>query len=150
MNILEIKEILPHRYPFLLVDKILEIEIPKRIVGLKNVSINEPFFTGHFPDFPIFPGVLMLEAIAQVGGILVLKTLKVDKKDYVVLYSGVEKAKFKKPVFPGDTMIIEVNLLSLRLNFAKMEGVIKVNNEIRATATIYASAIEKNKFLKNV
>jgi 3-hydroxyacyl-[acyl-carrier-protein] dehydratase len=150
MNILEIKEILPHRYPFLLVDKILEIEIPKRIVGLKNVSINEPFFTGHFPDFPIFPGVLMLEAIAQVGGILVLKTLKVDRKDYVVLYSGVEKAKFKKPVFPGDTMIIEVNLLSLRLNFAKMEGVIKVNNEIRATATIYASAIEKNKFLKNV
>ena len=150
MNILEIKEILPHRYPFLLVDKILEIEIPKRIVGLKNVSINEPFFTGHFPDFPIFPGVLMLEAIAQVGGILVLKTLKVDKKDYVVLYSGVEKAKFKKPVFPGDTMIIEVNLLSIRLNFAKMEGVIKVNNEIRATATIYASAIEKNKFLKNV
>src|SRR5215510_14668406 len=102
LDINEIKEILPHRFPFLLVDRIVELE-PERIVGLKSVTVNEPFFQGHFPDFPVMPGVLIVEAMAQTAGVLVLKSIA-DRDNKLVLLVAVENARFRKPVVPGDTL----------------------------------------------
>src|SRR5216683_7620043 len=109
MDAVAIRGILPHRYPFLLVDAILELE-PDRIVGIKNVTINEPFFNGHFPDFPVMPGVLIVEAMAQVAGVLVLSQIP-DRKNKLVLLAGVDGAKFRRPVRPGDQLRIEMKML---------------------------------------
>jgi len=140
MDIQEIMKILPHRYPILLVDKILEIEEGKRIVGLKNVSINEPVFQGHFPGFPLFPGVYILEALAQTGGILMIKSLNLEIGKYAIVFAGVDEARFKKPVYPGDQLILELEVISLKKTLSKMKGVAKVDGEVVAEAILLAAA----------
>jgi len=140
MEILEIMEILPHRYPLLLVDRILEFEEGKRIVGLKNVSINEPYFQGHFPGFPLFPGIYVLEALAQVGGVLMIKSLGLEIGKYAVVFAGIDGARFKRPVFPGDSLILELEAVSLKKKLSKMVGVARVDGQTVAEATLYAAA----------
>lgn len=140
MDIMEIREIIPHRYPLLLVDKILEYEEGKRIVGLKNVTVNEPFFQGHFPEFPLFPGVYVLEAMAQVGGILMIKSLKLEIGKYAVVFAGIDGARFKKPVFPGDQLIMELEVISLKRALSKMKGTARVDGQVVAEAVLYAAS----------
>src|ERR1700736_6079176 len=120
LDINEIRAILPHRYPFLLVDRIVEME-PERIVGIKNVTLNEPFFTGHFPDFPVMPGVLIVEAMAQTAGVLVLKSIP-DRERKLVLLVSIEYAKFRRPVVPGDQLRMELQMLKRKVSVAKMSG----------------------------
>ena len=129
MNCQEIQAILPHRYPFLLVDRIVEFEAGRRIVGIKNVTVNEPFFPGHFPGQPVMPGVLQLEAMAQVGAVLALKCVEGPGKPIVYL-AGVDKAKFRKPVFPGDQLRIEVEVLKNKAAFWKMQGKTYVDSHV--------------------
>ncbi|MFP3159768.1 MAG: 3-hydroxyacyl-ACP dehydratase FabZ, partial [Hydrogenobaculum sp.] len=142
MDVLEIMKIIPHRYPLLLVDKILEMELGKRIVGLKNVSMNEPFFQGHFPGYPLMPGVYMLEAMAQVGGILMIKSLGLEIGKYAVVFAGIDEARFKRPVYPGDQLIMELETISLKKTISKMKGVATVNNQVVAEAILMAAARE--------
>ena len=118
---IEIQAILPHRYPFLLVDRVIELEINEKAVGVKNVSINEPFFQGHFPGRPIFPGVLILEALAQLGGILAIRSAPGNAPPVVYL-TGIDKAKFRKPIIPGDQLRLQVTVVKRRPPFWKMEG----------------------------
>ncbi len=132
MDIQAIREILPHRYPMLLVDRIEELEAD-RIVGIKNVTVNEPFFNGHFPDYPVMPGVLIVEAMAQVAGVLVLSQIP-DRKNKLVLLAGVDGAKFRKPVRPGDQLRIEMKLSKRKTNMAKMSGTASVDGVIVAEA----------------
>jgi 3-hydroxyacyl-[acyl-carrier-protein] dehydratase len=148
MDILEIMQVLPHRYPLLLVDRILEMELGKRIVGLKNVSINEPYFQGHFPGFPLMPGVYILEALAQVGGVLMVKSLKLEIGKYAVVFAGIDDARFKRPVYPGDQLILEVDVVSLKKSLSKMKGTAKVDNQVVAEAILYASARELTQLKK--
>jgi len=142
MDILEIMQVLPHRYPLLLVDRIWEIELGKRIVGLKNVSINEPYFQGHFPGFPLMPGVYILEALAQVGGILMIKSLGLEVGKYAVVFAGIDDARFKRPVYPGDQLILELEVITLKKSLSKMKGTAKVDDQVVAEAILYASARE--------
>lgn len=138
MSILDIKaiqEILPHRYPFLLVDKIIELEPKVRIVGVKQVTINEPFFQGHFPGAPVMPGVLQIEALAQVGAILALREFE-DRDKKIPFFSGIENARFRRPVVPGDTLILEVTALRIGSKVQKMRGEAKVDGQICAEAEI--------------
>jgi 3-hydroxyacyl-[acyl-carrier-protein] dehydratase len=132
MDIDAIREILPHRYPFLLVDRIEELE-PERVVGIKNVTINEPFFTGHFPDYPVMPGVLIIEAMAQVAGVLVLNDMP-DRKNKLVLLAAVDGAKFRKPVRPGDQLRIEMKVGRRKATMAKMFGTATVDGVLVAEA----------------
>ena len=132
MDIQAIREILPHRYPMLLVDGIEELEAD-RIVGIKNVTVNEPFFDGHFPDYPVMPGVLIVEAMAQVAGVLVLSQIP-DRKNKLVLLAGVDGAKFRKPVRPGDQLRIEMKLSKRKTTMAKMSGTASVDGVIVAEA----------------
>ena len=118
LDIQEIEKLLPHRYPFLLVDRILELE-DMRVVGIKNVTINEPHFTGHFPGYPVMPGVLIIEAMAQVAGVMVLSRIP-DREKKLVFLATIEEAKFRKPVNPGDQLRLEVNILRLKPSVAKM------------------------------
>jgi 3-hydroxyacyl-[acyl-carrier-protein] dehydratase len=148
MDILEIMQVLPHRYPLLLVDRILEMEPGKRIVGLKNVSINEPYFQGHFPGFPLMPGVYILEALAQVGGILMIKSLGLEVGKYAVVFAGIDDARFKKPVYPGDQLILELEVITLKKSLSKMKGTAKVDNQVVAEAILYASARELSQLKK--
>ena len=134
----DIMKVLPHRYPFLLVDRILEIEEKKRIVGLKNVTINEPFFQGHFPGHPIMPGVLIIEAMAQVGGMLLLGSLP-DPDTKVVYFMSLDNVKFRRPVKPGDQLRFEVDVVQLRGSVCKMHGVGKVDGEIVVEADMAAT-----------
>jgi len=138
----EIMELLPHRYPFLLVDRIVEIDLWKRIVGIKNVTINEPFFVGHFPEHPVMPGVLLIESIAQVGGILVLKSLGGERR--MAYFAGIENAKFKRPVVPGDQLRIEVEIIAHKGPVWKMRGEVKVDDVVVAKAEVTASIIENS------
>jgi len=142
MDILEIMQVLPHRYPLLLVDRILEMEPGKRIVGLKNVSINEPYFQGHFPGFPLMPGVYILEALAQVGGILMIKSLNLEIGKYAIVFAGIDDARFKRPVYPGDQLILELEVITLKKSLSKMKGTAKVDDQVVAEAILYASARE--------
>ncbi len=140
MDILEIMEILPHRYPLLLVDRIVEYEEGRRIVGIKNVSMNEPVFQGHFPGFPLFPGVYILEAMAQVGGILMIKSLNLEIGKYAIVFAGIDDARFKRPVFPGDQLVMELEVVSLKRTLSKMKGVATVDGQLVAQATLYAAS----------
>lgn len=130
-----IQEILPHRYPFLLVDKIIELEPAKRIVGIKQVTINEPFFQGHFPGMPVMPGVLQIEALAQVGAILALREFE-DRETKVPLFSGIENARFRRPVVPGDTLVLEVIALRTGRKVQKMRGIATVDGNVTAETEI--------------
>lgn len=135
MDITEIMRILPHRYPFLLIDRVVEMERKQRIVAIKNVTINEPFFQGHFPDFPIMPGVLMVEAMAQTGGALLLTEIE-DRDEKLMVFTGIEQARFRRPVTPGDQLRIEVNVVNWRTRMVKMAGVITVDGKVVCDATI--------------
>lgn len=130
-----IQEILPHRFPFLLVDKIIELEPRTRIVGVKQVTINEHFFQGHFPEAPVMPGVLQIEALAQVGAILVLREFE-DRANKIPFFSGIDKARFRRPVVPGDTLTLEVVALRTGSKVQKMHGIAKVDGQITAEAEI--------------
>ena len=134
LDIVAIQDILPHRYPFLLVDRILELE-ETRIVGLKNVTATEPHFQGHFPDFPVMPGVLIVECMAQTAGVLVLSQIP-DRKNKVVLLTTIEGAKFRKPVIPGDQLRVEMTVISRRASVAKMRGVARVKDVVVAECTV--------------
>ncbi len=138
----EIQTLLPHRYPFLLVDRVKEFEPHKRIVGIKNVTVNEPFFQGHFPGRPIMPGVLLIEAMAQVGGVLVFKSGGTVGKTIMYL-TGVEEAKFRKPVVPGDQLVIEIDVIKKRPPFWKMQGKAFVENEVVCEAVVTAMVMEE-------
>ncbi len=137
MDIQEILAILPHRYPFLLVDRILEIDPGKQIVALKNVSMNEPFFQGHFPKHPIMPGVLIIEAMAQAGAVLAYKSSK-ENEGKLVFFLGIDKAKFRKPVYPGDQLRIEVSVVRERPPFWKLKGMAYVEGTLYAEAELKA------------
>lgn len=144
MDINAIRAILPHRYPMLLVDSIIELEAD-RIVGIKNVTMNEPFFSGHFPDFPVMPGVLIVEAMAQVAGVLVLKQME-DRNSKLVLLASIESAKFRKPVFPGDQLRMEINLIKQKASVAKVYGRAMVNEAVVAEAEILCKLADRPAF----
>jgi 3-hydroxyacyl-[acyl-carrier-protein] dehydratase len=130
-----IQELLPHRYPFLLVDRIIELIPRERIVGIKQVSINEPFFQGHFPGAPVMPGVLVVEALAQVGAVLALREIE-DRDSKLVLFTGIREARFRKPVVPGDTLTLEVTALRIGSRIQRMRGEAKVDGQLVADADI--------------
>lgn len=143
LNINEIMKLLPHRYPMLLVDRILEIaEDGKRITGLKNVSANEQFFQGHFPGAPVMPGVLIVEAMAQCAAVLFLREIE-DRDRKLFLFGGVDKARFRKPVLPGDQLIMECEVLQRRAGTAKVRGVAKVGDVVVAEAELLSVMVER-------
>jgi len=143
-GIQEIIEMLPHRYPFLLIDRILEFESNKRIVGLKNVTINEPFFQGHFPGHPIMPGVLLLEAMAQAGGVLALKSIPPEEvKTKVLYFMSIDKAKFRKPVIPGDQVRFELELIKKRGTIWSFSANAIVDGAVVAQAEMMAMIVDK-------
>ena len=137
LGIEEIMKTLPHRYPFLLVDRILEMEEKKRIVGLKNVTINEPFFQGHFPGHPIMPGVLIIEAMAQVGGILLMGQIE-GYESKVVYFMSLDNVKWRKPVRPGDQLRFELDMIQVRGRICRMKGVATVDGDVVAEAEMAA------------
>lgn len=139
----EIQKVLPHRYPFLLVDRIVELELRKRCVGLKNVTINEPFFAGHFPGHPIMPGVLILEAMAQVGGFLLMRSLDVQADKALLYFTGIDEARFRRPVVPGDQLCLEVECLQLRRQMARVKGVALVDGKLAAEAQLRAVVVDR-------
>ena len=135
MDINAIMRILPHRYPFLLIDRIVEHQPKERIVAIKNVTINEPFFTGHFPGYPIMPGVLVVEAMAQAGGVLLMSAIP-DPDTKLLFFAGIEKARFRQPVVPGDQLRIEVDVKAWRMNAGRMDGKAFVGSKRVAEASI--------------
>jgi 3-hydroxyacyl-[acyl-carrier-protein] dehydratase len=143
LDAVEIQKILPHRYPFLMVDAILEIERLKRIVGIKNVSINEAHFQGHFPGKPVMPAVLMIEAMAQTGGLLLLLEIP-DRDNKLVYFVAVDGARFRRPVVPGDQLRLEMIVKSWRGDFCKLEGKATVNGQLAAEATLMCKMVDRD------
>jgi 3-hydroxyacyl-[acyl-carrier-protein] dehydratase len=145
LDIIDIFRILPHRFPFLLIDRVIEIKRKQRIVAIKNVTINEPFFAGHFPNLPIMPGVLIVEAIAQAGGALLLTEVE-DRSDKLIMFTGIERAKFRRPVVPGDQLRIEVELKSWkarpRMIAVRMEGMVYVGAKRVAEAIVSCQLVD--------
>ena len=141
LDINEIRGILPHRYPFLLVDRIVELEA-ERVVGIKNVTGNEPFFTGHFPDFPVMPGVLIVEAMAQAAGVLVLKSVE-DRANKLVLLVAIENARFRRPVVPGDSLRMEMKVIKRKSTVAKMAGVATVDGQVVAEVEVMCKLADR-------
>ena len=140
LRIAEILKILPHRYPFLLIDRVIEVDGDKRLVAIKNVSINEPFFAGHFPGSPIMPGVLTIEAMAQAGAIMgLLHSKSEDVKDSLVYFMGIDEARFRRPIVPGDQLRIVVNVLRRKATVWNMRGEVWVGEELAAEATLLSS-----------
>jgi beta-hydroxyacyl-ACP dehydratase FabZ len=138
-NIEAIIRCLPHRYPFLLVDRVLELKEDEKIVALKNVTINEPFFQGHFPGTPIMPGVLIVEAMGQAGGVLVASGLAEEKRGSLIYFMGFDKVRFRKPVVPGDQLILELKMLKKRTKVVKMAATASVDNAVVAEAELMAT-----------
>jgi 3-hydroxyacyl-[acyl-carrier-protein] dehydratase len=144
LTITDIMKILPHRYPMLLVDRVLEIDPGKRIVGLKNVTANEQFFQGHFPGAPVMPGVLIVEAMAQCAAVLILRDIP-NREEKLFLFGGVDKARFRKPVVPGDQLRFECEILQRRSNSVKIHGTATVNGELVAEAEMLSVMVERPK-----
>jgi len=143
MDISEVMNLLPHRYPFLMVDKILEIDPGKSLKALKNVTINEPYFQGHFPHRPVMPAVLMMEALAQATGLLAYKTGELKPNDVSVFYfAGIDKARFKRPVGPGDQLILQVDLIKRKRNIWVFKGVATVDGDVAASAELLCAEQE--------
>src|SRR5437667_5435852 len=139
----DILRILPHRYPFLLIDRVIDLERKQRIVAIKNVTINEPFFQGHFPGLPIMPGVLIVEAIAQAGGALLLTEVE-DRDHKLMVFTGIERARFRRPVVPGDQLRIEVEVKSWRIRAVRMEGIVYVGEKKVAEATVTCQLVDRS------
>ncbi len=143
IDINEIKKYIPHRYPFLLVDRIIELEVGKRVVGLKNVTVNEPFFPGHFPHSPVMPGVLIIEALAQAAAVLAFKTEgTVPDENSMVYFASVDNVRFKRPVVPGDQLILEAEIVRTIRNIWKFKAVARVEGEV-ATEAEFMCAIKR-------
>ena len=143
LDITQIQAILPHRYPFLLVDRIIEYEPGKRVVGIKNVTLNEPFFQGHFPGAPVMPGVLIVESMAQTAGVMMLANLP-DRDQKLVFFTGIDGAKFRRPVVPGDQLRLELTVLRLRPRYIKLRGEAYVGGHLVAEAQISSSLVDRS------
>ena len=144
LDITQIQAVLPHRYPFLLVDRIIEYEPGKRVVGVKNVTLNEPFFAGHFPGAPVMPGVLIVEAMAQTAGVLMLANLP-DRKNKLVFFTGIDRARFRRPVVPGDQLRLELTVLKYRPHsYIKLRGEALVDGQLVAEAHISSSLVDRS------
>jgi 3-hydroxyacyl-[acyl-carrier-protein] dehydratase len=141
-----IQKILPHRYPFLMVDAILEMEDKKHIIGVKNVSINEAYFQGHFPGQPVMPGVLIIEALAQTGGLLLLKDIP-DRENKLLYFVAVDGARFRRPVVPGEQLLLDVAVVTWRGNFCKLQGKATVNGELAAEATMMCKMTDRDELV---
>jgi 3-hydroxyacyl-[acyl-carrier-protein] dehydratase len=141
-DIQEILGLLPHRYPFLLIDRVVEFEPAKRLVALKNVTVNEPFFQGHFPGYPIMPGVLVIEAMAQAGAIIILRDIP-DRENKLAVFTSIDKAKFRRPVTPGDQLRIEVNVLAFKSRVGRMEAKAFVEGKLACQAILTCSIVSK-------
>ncbi|WP_457644689.1 3-hydroxyacyl-ACP dehydratase FabZ [Persephonella sp.] len=141
-DVMQIKQILPHRYPFLLIDRIIELDLENlTLKALKNVTVNEEFFNGHFPEFPVMPGVLIIEAMAQAGAYLMIQKARAEgiEGDFTVLFAGIENAKFRKPVVPGDQIIFEVEGLNIKKSMGKIKAVAKVDGKVVCEAVLMAA-----------
>ena len=143
-SIQEILDFLPHRYPFLMIDRVLEFERTKRLVAIKNVTVNEPFFQGHFPEYPIMPGVLVIEAMAQAGALIMLAEIA-DRKTKLAVFTGIEKAKFRKPVTPGDQLRIEVEVLAMRSRAGRIAGRALVDGKLACEATLTCAVVTRER-----
>ena len=144
MDILEIQSLLPHRYPFLLIDRVVELEPLKRIVALKNVTMNEPFFQGHFPGAPVMPGVLIIEAMAQAGAVLLFREVP-DRENKLMYFAAIEEARFRKPVIPGDQLRLEVSVLKYRKGYGKLEAKAYVDGNVVCEAIITSVTADRPK-----
>src|SRR5581483_3368829 len=144
LDIQDILRILPHRYPMLMIDRVVDLTRKQRIVAIKNVSINEPFFAGHFPNLPIMPGVLIVEAIAQAGGALLLTEVE-DRDHKLMVFTGIERARFRRPVVPGDQLRIEVEVKSWRIRAVRMEGIAYVGDKKVAEATVTCQLVDRSR-----
>ena len=144
LDIHDILRILPHRFPFLMIDRVIDITRKQRIVAIKNVTINEPFFAGHFPNLPIMPGVLIVEAIAQAGGALLLTEVE-DRADKLMVFTGIERARFRRPVVPGDQLRIEVEVKAWRVSAVRMEGKVFVGDKRVAEATVTCQLVDRSR-----
>jgi 3-hydroxyacyl-[acyl-carrier-protein] dehydratase len=142
LDVTDIQKILPHRYPFLFVDAIVEMERLKRVVGIKNVTINESFFQGHFPGQPIMPGVLIIESMAQTGGLLLLQEVP-DRENKLLYFVAVDGARFRRPVVPGDQLRVEMKVISWRGDFCKLEGRATVDGQLAAEATLMCKMVDR-------
>ena len=147
LDVMQIQKILPHRYPFLLVDRVTQIHVGESIRAYKNVSISEPVFQGHFPDHPIYPGVMIIEGMAQAGGLLAFESLdesaKADKENKVVYFMSIDRAKFRKPVRPGDRLEYEIRIVKSKRNVSLFDGKALVDNEVVAEAELKAMLVDK-------
>lgn len=144
LDIAEIMAILPHRYPFLLIDRVIEVVRRERIVAIKNVTMNEPFFQGHFPGYPIMPGVLVVEAMAQTGATLLLTEFP-DRDDYLTVFTGIERAKFRRPVVPGDQLRMEIKVLNWRSRAVRMEGIATIEGKVACEAVVMCQIVPRQK-----
>lgn len=143
LSVQDIMGLLPHRYPFLLIDRIVELEENQRIVALKNVTMNEPFFQGHFPNIPIMPGVLIVEAMAQAGGVLVFQSLP-NRDEKLVFFMGIEGARFRKPVRPGDQLLFEMEVIRVKARVGRLKGKAYVDGAVVAEAEIMFSMVDRD------
>ncbi|EPR30523.1 (3R)-hydroxymyristoyl-(acyl-carrier-protein) dehydratase [Alkalidesulfovibrio alkalitolerans DSM 16529] len=142
VDVRQIMEYIPHRYPFLLVDRVVEYTPGESLVAIKNVTINEPFFQGHFPGLPVMPGVLMIEAMAQAGGVLVFKSFDLDLNGKLFMFTGIDKVKFRRPVTPGDQLVLRLSDLKRKFTLFKMHGQALVDGEVAAEADLSAALVE--------